>query len=138
MAGVVARHKAGVILMHMQGTPSTMQRNPQYTDVVAEVKAFLVERVDACLAASSRAGATDRGSAMLIALTGMPLAAVDWSISAGSDLAASSSSRYGARHCRRARLRPGSGPLFTSSRSTVMPGHSAASQATESSVEAMS
>jgi dihydropteroate synthase len=34
-----------VILMHMQGEPRTMQNNPQYRDVVAEVIAFLRERV---------------------------------------------------------------------------------------------
>jgi dihydropteroate synthase len=37
--------------MHMQGEPRTMQRHPRYADVVAEVKAFLTERVAACLAA---------------------------------------------------------------------------------------
>lgn len=42
---------AGVCLMHMQGEPRTMQVAPHYTDVVAEVKAFLVERVDACASA---------------------------------------------------------------------------------------
>ena len=38
--------EAGVpyIIMHMQGTPSTMQDNPHYTDVVAEIKSFLLER----------------------------------------------------------------------------------------------
>ncbi|TMG75668.1 MAG: dihydropteroate synthase [Betaproteobacteria bacterium] len=37
----------GVCLMHMQGEPRTMQREPRYRDVVAEVKAFLAERVAA-------------------------------------------------------------------------------------------
>lgn len=36
-----------VCLMHMQGTPATMQRNPVYADVVAEVKAFLAGRIEA-------------------------------------------------------------------------------------------
>ncbi|MFN2308547.1 MAG: dihydropteroate synthase [Gammaproteobacteria bacterium] len=40
-----------VCLMHMQGDPRDMQLRPQYTDVVAEVRAFLVERVEACRAA---------------------------------------------------------------------------------------
>jgi dihydropteroate synthase len=40
-----------VCLMHMQGLPRTMQQNPQYQDVVAEVMAFLRARVEACLAA---------------------------------------------------------------------------------------
>jgi len=47
----VAQSNAGVCLMHMQGTPLTMQENPQYTDVVAEVKAFLCERLAAAQAA---------------------------------------------------------------------------------------
>ncbi len=40
-----------VCLMHMQGEPRTMQEAPAYTDVVAEVRAFLGERVAACRAA---------------------------------------------------------------------------------------
>lgn len=47
---IVANSNAGVCLMHMQGIPQTMQTNPQYTDVVAEVKQFLADRVEACLA----------------------------------------------------------------------------------------
>ena len=46
---VVAASNVGVCLMHMQGMPQTMQLNPTYVDVVAEVGAFLSERVDACL-----------------------------------------------------------------------------------------
>lgn len=42
---------AGLCLMHMQGTPRTMQANPTYDNVVAEVRDFLKERVAACLAA---------------------------------------------------------------------------------------
>jgi len=45
MAEVVAAGGAGVVLMHMQGTPQTMQIAPCYTDVVAEVRAFLAERI---------------------------------------------------------------------------------------------
>jgi len=48
---VAAGTDAGVCLMHMQGTPQTMQDDPIYADVVAEVKAFLVQRADACRAA---------------------------------------------------------------------------------------
>ncbi|MEO8444659.1 MAG: dihydropteroate synthase [Gammaproteobacteria bacterium] len=40
-----------VCLMHMQGTPATMQREPRYEDVAAEVLAFLMERVAECVAA---------------------------------------------------------------------------------------
>jgi dihydropteroate synthase len=41
----------GVCLMHMQGAPRTMQTNPAYADVVAEVRDFLKQRVNACVAA---------------------------------------------------------------------------------------
>ena len=42
---------AGVCAMHMQGTPQTMQDNPTYDDVVAEVREYLRERRDALVAA---------------------------------------------------------------------------------------
>jgi dihydropteroate synthase len=42
---VVRDAGAGVVLMHMQGTPQTMQQNPHYDDVVAEVRSFLAERI---------------------------------------------------------------------------------------------
>lgn len=44
MAGVVADYGAGVVLMHMKGTPRTMQQNPTYEDVVGEIRDFLVTR----------------------------------------------------------------------------------------------
>ncbi|MDO4695022.1 MAG: dihydropteroate synthase, partial [Eikenella sp.] len=44
----------GVCLMHMQGLPETMQQNPQYGDVVAEVAGYLKTRVAACEAAGIR------------------------------------------------------------------------------------
>lgn len=47
----VAAADGAVCLMHMQGTPGTMQQHPSYDDVVAEVKAFLLERVRAARAA---------------------------------------------------------------------------------------
>jgi dihydropteroate synthase len=40
-----------VCLMHMQGEPATMQNDPRYADVVAEVKAFLRGRIDVCRSA---------------------------------------------------------------------------------------
>lgn len=40
-----------VCLMHMQGAPDTMQKSPEYLDVVAEVNQFLAARVEACVAA---------------------------------------------------------------------------------------
>jgi dihydropteroate synthase len=44
MAGVVAGVGAGLVLMHMQGAPRTMQDDPQYQDVLAEVTGFLLTR----------------------------------------------------------------------------------------------
>ena len=46
MAPLAARSGSTVVLMHMKGTPRTMQDNPVYGDVVAEVAAFLEERAD--------------------------------------------------------------------------------------------
>ena len=48
---VVRDFGAGVVLMHMQGTPATMQKNPQYTDVVHEVWEFLADRIAFAVAA---------------------------------------------------------------------------------------
>ena len=45
MARLAVETKAPVILMHMQGTPRTMQRKPTYQDVVREVREFLAERM---------------------------------------------------------------------------------------------
>lgn len=46
-----ARSDCAVCLMHMQGEPRDMQRQPNYADVVGEVRDFLAERVAACRAA---------------------------------------------------------------------------------------
>jgi dihydropteroate synthase len=51
MAEVVAEYDAAVVLMHMQGTPQTMQVAPQYDDVVAEVVDFLARRIEQAEAA---------------------------------------------------------------------------------------
>lgn len=45
MADVIADAGVAVCLMHMQGAPRTMQRDPRYDDVVSEVVAFLEERI---------------------------------------------------------------------------------------------
>ena len=44
MAELAAKHDVPVVLMHMQGTPATMQIEPKYEDVVSEVLEFLLER----------------------------------------------------------------------------------------------
>jgi dihydropteroate synthase len=46
LVGVVAESGAYLCLMHMQGEPRTMQEAPRYDDVVAEVVAFLEERLE--------------------------------------------------------------------------------------------
>ena len=46
LARVAAENGAGVVLMHMAGTPQTMQLNPHYDDVVNEVHDFLARRVE--------------------------------------------------------------------------------------------
>ncbi|MDO5463785.1 MAG: dihydropteroate synthase [Akkermansia sp.] len=45
MRALCAERPCGIILMHMQGTPATMQQAPHYQDVVAEVRDFFAERV---------------------------------------------------------------------------------------------
>lgn len=45
MVEVIARTGAGIVLMHMQGTPRMMQQAPCYEDVVGEVSAFFEERI---------------------------------------------------------------------------------------------
>ena len=45
LAGVVADHGAYLCLMHMRGKPRTMQEDPRYDDVVADVARFLEERL---------------------------------------------------------------------------------------------
>jgi dihydropteroate synthase len=51
MLPLLAGSNCGVVLMHMQGTPQTMQREPRYGDVVREVRDYLNRRGAACEAA---------------------------------------------------------------------------------------
>ncbi|MDB6022531.1 MAG: Dihydropteroate synthase [Pedosphaera sp.] len=55
---LVAETGAGYVVMHMQGTPQTMQANPVYADVVREVKEFFVERLKRLQAAGVAAEQT--------------------------------------------------------------------------------
>lgn len=50
IAGVVAEANADCCLMHMLGTPRTMQDDPRYDDVVGDIKAFLEERMGYAIA----------------------------------------------------------------------------------------
>jgi dihydropteroate synthase len=52
MAEVVAQHRALCCIMHIQGTPQTMQQNPQYEDVVRDISRYFEQR----LALAERAG----------------------------------------------------------------------------------
>ena len=51
MFDVVVGMGAGLVLMHMQGEPRTMQQSPRYDDVVAEVGDYLVDRLEHAVAA---------------------------------------------------------------------------------------
>ncbi len=51
LAGLCAQRGCTVVLMHMQGTPRTMQEDPRYDDVVEDVRAFLAERIEAAIGA---------------------------------------------------------------------------------------
>lgn len=48
---LASKWQVPICLMHCQGSPKTMQNDPVYTDVVSEVSEFLLQRVQACLAA---------------------------------------------------------------------------------------
>ena len=51
MIAVAAETGAGLVIMHMQGTPRTMQQNPSYLDVLAEIRGFFEDRHAALTAA---------------------------------------------------------------------------------------
>ncbi|MBU0570935.1 MAG: dihydropteroate synthase [Candidatus Omnitrophica bacterium] len=51
MPGVIKEFDAGVILMHMKGKPRTMQNDPEYDDLMAEISAYLRESIDIAEAA---------------------------------------------------------------------------------------
>jgi len=50
MVDMIARTEAGIVLMHMHGTPRTMQQAPRYDDVVGEISDFFEERIGFALA----------------------------------------------------------------------------------------
>ncbi len=54
MLPTVARHGAGLVVMHMRGVPATMQSDTRYDDLVGEVAGFLAERAAAARAAGVR------------------------------------------------------------------------------------
>jgi dihydropteroate synthase len=54
MLALVAERRVPVCIMHMLGTPRTMQDAPAYDDVIADIYRFLADRVQACVAAGLR------------------------------------------------------------------------------------
>ncbi len=60
MLSLAAERGLPIVLMHMQGEPGTMQDRPHYTDVVAEVRGFLLKRVEA-----ARSAGVERGRIVL-------------------------------------------------------------------------
>lgn len=50
IGALCAERDVGLVLMHMQGTPRTMQESPTYGDVVEDVRSFLSERLEAAVA----------------------------------------------------------------------------------------
>ncbi|WP_428898074.1 dihydropteroate synthase [Parelusimicrobium proximum] len=51
MTRVIADHGAGVVIMHMRGTPSTMDSLTDYEDILLEIKEYFEERIEICLKA---------------------------------------------------------------------------------------
>jgi dihydropteroate synthase len=51
MAKIVARHKAAVVIMHMKGKPSTMQKNPEYKSLMDEIISYLDKAINRAVAA---------------------------------------------------------------------------------------
>ncbi len=51
IAEIASRYKAGVVIMHMQGSPRSMQKNPQYASLMDEIIAYLAEAIDKGMAA---------------------------------------------------------------------------------------
>lgn len=49
LAKLAAKYKAGVVLMHIKGTPATMQKNPSYKDLLADIITSLAQSIDIAL-----------------------------------------------------------------------------------------
>lgn len=61
IAGLAAEHEAALVIMHMQGTPRNMQKNPGYSEVVNEIASYLKERADFAKAAGVKKIYVDAG-----------------------------------------------------------------------------
>ncbi|MFH1622598.1 MAG: dihydropteroate synthase [Candidatus Omnitrophota bacterium] len=49
MKKTISRYKAGVVIMHMKGTPRTMQKNPKYNSLIDEIISFLSDSIDSAV-----------------------------------------------------------------------------------------
>lgn len=56
MLSLAASHRVPIVLMHMQGSPQSMQNEPTYVDVVGEIRDFLLDRAEQALAAGVSSG----------------------------------------------------------------------------------
>ncbi len=61
MLSIIGRHHAPVVLMHMRGTPKTMQHDPTYGDVTQEVKEYLRGRIETARTAGAACTVVDPG-----------------------------------------------------------------------------
>jgi dihydropteroate synthase len=61
MLPTISKYKVPFIVMHIQGTPETMQQNPTYNDVVTEVRTHLIHAYQRCVAAGIRDVIIDPG-----------------------------------------------------------------------------
>jgi dihydropteroate synthase len=61
MADVIARHHATAVIMHMKGSPGTMQEDPRYADLVGEVREYLAEGIALALRSGIRQIIVDPG-----------------------------------------------------------------------------
>ncbi|MRR09814.1 dihydropteroate synthase [bacterium] len=57
MAGVATRYHAGLVLMHIKGTPRDMQQDPQYDDLLGEISSSLQASIEIALAAGTERSA---------------------------------------------------------------------------------
>ena len=51
MVNIISRYKVPIVIMHMKGTPQTMQQNPTYDNIINEISDFLVKQADIAISA---------------------------------------------------------------------------------------
>ena len=83
MAQLAAEHQVPVVLMHMQGTPRTMQAEPKYKDLLGEVLMFLLDRENGPSSSAYRKNASSSTQALDSAKPSS-IISCSWPISSGS------------------------------------------------------